>query len=160
MIRALGSSVVVHGVHGRRWEAWPSALSTCDGVLGRRVAAPRAAVCGLANLGRACQCTGAMAVACSLSNLSLRLSRNYSHRSVGFTRRASGEIGAKQSNGRVRTLCIVMAGQRDGKETGVAGQGAGNRDSATSEGLREQLLVSSLVDEAPQVEHFSLYWIP
>lgn len=106
--------------------------------------------CSLAmNLGRVCQCRGAVAVVCSVS---MKLSRNFgscSQPSLGFRRRVAGEVGVK----RVRHLCVVMVGQREGEETGIAGRRFGNGSEAAGEGLQEELLVSSLVDEAPQVKH-------
>lgn len=81
-----------------------------------------------------CQCTGAMSVACPLPNLALQKSTQL----YSFRKRVSGEIGMKRANGRIP--CIVMAGQRD----------RGGGDGLT-EDLREDVIVSSLVTEAPQI---------
>jgi len=97
----------------------------------------------LGNFGRMCQCTGAMAVACPLPNLVLKTSRQFS----SFRKRASGEIGMKRSIGRIP--CIVMAGQRD--------RGGGD---GLSEDLQEDVIVSSLVTDAPQVKHLPLCFLP
>ncbi|KAG0566381.1 hypothetical protein KC19_7G059700 [Ceratodon purpureus] len=104
----------------------------CNAALGRRAV--------VANLSPVCRCTGAMAVACSLPN-----SFPLRHPSLGFKSRGSGEGRSR----RTRTLWVVMAGQRGGEESGVAGRGGAA--SGASEELREDLLVSSLVDEAPQI---------
>jgi hypothetical protein len=128
---------MLQAVHARRWEARPSTPAAGNAVRGRR---------GVVN-------SGPMAVACPLSNsLPLRVSGGYWHQALRFKSRV--EVAGRQSRGRTRTLCVVMAGQRGGEEASVAGRAAGSGSSATSEGLREELLVSSLVDEAPQVEHF------
>lgn len=137
----------------RRCGAWPSTsygVEPRNEIIGRR----GTQVCGLGNFGRLCQCTGAMAVACPLPNLALKISSNRSRQFFSFRKRVGGEIGMKQSNGRSWTTYFVMAGQRDGAETGVAGRGRGD---GVTEDLQEDLIVSSLVTEAPQVQNLHRY---
>lgn len=123
---------MLQAVHTRRWEARPSTPAAGNSVRG----------------GHDVVNSGPMAVAWPLSNfLPLRVSGGY--QALRFKSRV--EVAGRQSRGRTRTLCVVMAGQRGGEEASVAGRASGSGSSATSEGLREELLVSSLVDEAPQI---------
>lgn len=133
----------------RRCEVWASpshATQICTNSLGRRSPSRLAVLCRLRGLGRLCQCTDAMVVICPLSDISLKISCNESLQSSRFTSRVWGKIGMKQSNGRTRDVCVVNATRRNVEESRTA-----SVNDETSEGLREEMLVSSLVDEAPQI---------
>lgn len=150
-IEVLGFRLVVmlQGSHVRRSEAWTStlhAVETRNEIIARRLSSRRTGICRMRNFDRLCKCSGAVTMVCSSLDTSLKIPCNQLRPSLGFRNRVLGEIGPRKLHSRHWNVSIVMAGRQDAENTRT-----GTMNNETSEGLREELLVPSIVDESPQI---------